>query len=289
MKKIFVIVFLILLSMGTIIVYQYTGFYDDKLHIVVCDVGQGDGIFIRTPKRLNLIIDSGPDNSMLSCLSKHMPFWDKTFHIAFLTHPHTDHFAGFNSIVKRYNVLSFDTERLENKAVGFEELMKIIKNKKIPIRYLYSGDSFKTKEGVGISLLGPTSEFLQQTSPNGVIGESKEFASLITLISYGSFNAVFTGDSQASELEDALSKMRGITSISVLQVPHHGSKTGLSKEILEMIRPKLAVVSVGSKNRYGHPAPFTLDLLSQFKIKILRTDQDGDIKIISDGVGWKAK
>ena len=77
--------------------------------------------------------------------------------------------------------------------------------------------------------------------------------------------------------------------IDVLKVPHHGSKTGLSKEFLEEIKPKLAVISVGKKNSYGHPAIETMRILRDFRgfggagIKILRTDLDGEIEIVSDG------
>ena len=73
--------------------------------------------------------------------------------------------------------------------------------------------------------------------------------------------------------------------LDVLQVPHHGSRFGLTAEILDILNPKLAVISVG-KNKYGHPTPFILDLLKSTNIKTLRTDEKGDIEVISDGKKW---
>lgn len=286
LKKIIWFGIFILVFLTGLLFYQRIKFYDGKLHVVFCDVGQGDTIFIRTPNNLDILVDGGPNDSVLSCLSNHMPVWDRTIELVILTHPHTDHFFGLHEVLKRYNVLSFDSEKLENKALGFTELMNEVKQKKIPMRYLFSGDAFKTKEGIKINILAPTKEFLEETSPNGMIGENNEFASLVSLISYESFKLLLTGDTQADELSKAI-KQYSLLDISLLQVPHHGSKTGLSLEILNLLKPRVAVISVGKNNRYGHPTPFVLDLLEKAKVKILRTDQNGEIEVISDGKTWQ--
>ncbi|MDO8620886.1 MAG: MBL fold metallo-hydrolase [Candidatus Levybacteria bacterium] len=285
-KKIIWFGVLILVFLAGLLFYQRIKFYDGKLHVVFCDVGQGDAIFIRTPNGLDILVDGGPNDSVLSCLSNHMPVWDRTIELVILTHPHTDHFFGLHNVLKRYNVLSFDSEKLDNKALGFAELINEVKQNKIPLHYLFSGDSFKTNGGINIKILAPTKEFLAETSPNGMIGENNEFASLISLVSYGSFKLLLTGDTQADELSQAISQY-SLTNLSVLQVPHHGSKTGLSLEILNLLKPKVAVISVGKNNRYGHPTPFVLDLLGKVQAKILRTDQKGEIEVISDGKTWQ--
>jgi len=278
--------------LGCILVYQKITYNDKKLHIVVCDVGQGDAIFIRTPSGSDILIDGGPDDSVLNCLGKHMPFWGRTLELVILTHPHADHFTGLFSVLKNYKVKAFATEDLENKTLGFGELMKIIKNKAISTRFVFAGDSFKLKDGVMLEIVGPTKEFLLQTSPGGTIGESNEFGSVETLVSFGKFSALLTGDSQASELADALQPFdsaQGFSTVSVLQIPHHGSRFGLTSEILDLLNPKLAVISVGAKNKYGHPTPFILDLLKSKNIKTLRTDQNGEVEIISDGNIFKVQ
>lgn len=282
LKKIIWVGILILIFLTGLLFYQRIKFYDGKLHVVFCDVGQGDAIFIRTPKGLDILVDGGPNDNVLSCLSNHMPVWDRTIELVILTHPHTDHFFGLHEVLKRYNVLSFDTEKLGNKALGFAELTNEVKQKKISLHYLSSGDSFKAKDRLVIKILAPTREFLAETSPQGMIGENNEFASLISLVSYGSFKLLLTGDTQADELLQAVSQY-SLSNISLLQVPHHGSKTGLSLEILNLLKPKVAVISVGKNNRYGHPTPYVLDLLEKAQTKTLRTDQKGEIEVISDG------
>lgn len=288
MKKYFGVFILILIFLGGIFFYQYSRFNDNKLHVVFCDVGQGDGIFIRTPSGKNFLIDAGPDEKIIGCLEEHMPFWERNISVAFLSHPHSDHFAGFNYVMKRYNLISFATEDLNNKSVSFQGLLSQLSDKKLKIQYLYSGDSFKIKDGTRFSVLAPTKDFIDKTSPNGQIGETGEFASLIILVSYGSFTVLFTGDSQAPELSQAISD-NSIQNIKILEAPHHGSKTGLSPEILSRLRPNYGVISVGAHNRYGHPTRFALDLLNEFNVKTLNTSKNGDIEIISDGKYFEIK
>lgn len=266
--------FLLLLSF-----FEYRRFYDGRFHVVFCNVGQGDAIFIRTQNRLNILIDGGPGNRVLDCLAKYMPFWDRTIHAVILTHPHLDHFEGLISVLQRYTVLSFYTEKVLNDTDAYEAFISQLKASRVKTTYLYQGDRIQTKDGVRVTALWPTKSFLHQASPRGLIGESSELASLIMMLSYGSTDFLFPGDSQEEALKDALPKQN---SIEVLHVPHHGSKTGASRELAEMIHPRLAVISVG-KNKYNHPHPSIMALLDSLKIPFKRTDRDGDVHIVSDG------
>ncbi len=288
MTKSAMVVFLALIFLGGIFFREQARFNDGKLHVVFCDVGQGDAIFIRTPKGADLLIDAGPNQRTLECLNRHMPFWDRTIEFTILSHPHADHFDGFLSILPRYAVLSFATENLSNKSQGFSQLRKEIDSKKIASRFIYQGDVVKTKDGVELRILAPSQSFIQRTSPGGEIGESGEFASLITLLRFGNFTLLLTGDSQAPELAEAVGEIGPSTSlgVDVLQVPHHGSKTGLTGDILDLLLPKLAVISVGKNNRYGHPRQEILQILRDYDTKILRTDEVGEIEIVSDGKKW---
>lgn len=273
-----------ILALGGVFVFQQSRFSDNRLKVIFCDVGQGDATFIRTPKGLDILIDGGPNEKVLDCLSKHQPFWDRTIEIMMLTHPHADHFVGLIDVLKRYTVLSFVAEKVENKSQGFKSLQKYVEQERIKSQYVYAGDRFTTKDGVKITVLGPSESFIEETSPQGMIGENKEFGSLILLISYGEFDLLITGDSQKRELTKALaSQGRTLQSIEVLQVPHHGSKTGLDEEIVDQIHPEVAVISVGKKNRYGHPHKEIEKILRDGNIKTLRTDKDGDVQILSDG------
>lgn len=285
-KKAVLISTFIFFSLAFLGFYQWWHFFDGKLHITFCDAGQGDAIYIRTPKSFDILVDGGPDDKVLSCLGKHMPFWDRTIDIVILTHPHADHLIGLISVLQRYQVMSFATEKLENDTLVFKELNKLLQDKHISTRYFLAGQRVRLPDKVFLTIVGPTRSFLQKTSPGGKIGESKEFGSLETLVSYETFQLLLTGDSQAEELQEAIDTGY-LTGVNVLQVPHHGSKTGLTDNIIKTLYPKLAIISVG-KNKYGHPTREIIGKLGSMGVKILRTDTHGDIEIVSDGKSYLA-
>lgn len=284
MKKFILITFALIFLLFGFSIFQYFKFNDGKLHIVFCNVGQGDGIFIRSPKGLDILVDSGPDDSILDCLSNHMPFWDRTIELSFLTHPHEDHMRGFISVFKRYEIQNFATEKLSNDTVLYREVIKESQKAKGKNQNLLAGDRFRLSDGLSIQVVGPSKDFLERTSPSSKIGQSKEFASLELLVSFGSFNALLTGDSQIEELNEALQQVQGKQTIDVFQIPHHGSKYGTDNDLVQRLNPKLTIISVG-KNKYGHPAPSVLKILSDLKINYLRTDSHGDIEIVVDKTG----
>ncbi len=283
MQKVFFISLFFVVVLVGIIARDYISFFDKRLHMTFCDVGQGDAIFVRTPGGKNILIDGGPDKSILSCLSDHMPFWERKIDMVILTHPHDDHFSGIYYLVDRYITSSFVTEKLSNPTIGFKSMMDAIIRKKVPIRYVVAGDRFIIGDGVAITVIGPSEEYLLRTSPGGSIGESKEFASVITYISYGDFDALLTGDSQQTGLLDAKKYVK--KSLEIFQLPHHGSKTGIDEDMIRLLRPKAGIVSVG-KNNYGHPNPGLIRLFEREGIIVKRTDKDGNIEIVTDGKTW---
>ena len=230
---------------------------------------------------LAVIVTPLTNAPVLNCLSAHMPFWERKIDLVILTHPHADHFTGLYYVLDRYITLSFASERLSNSAQSFQTLMKIIGQKKLPERFILAGDKFKLGGNVALNVVAPSQEMLIRASPNGNIGDSGELASLIMKLTYKDFDLLLTGDAQTKVLEDFA--VGNTDSIEVLQVPHHGSDTGLDREGLDLIAPKLAVISVGANNRYGHPKKSVLSILKEDGVKTLRTDQKGDIEIISDG------
>jgi len=274
--KIFLIGPTLLFLLACILIYQNITYNDKKLRVVICDVGQGDAIFIRTPQGSDILIDSGPDDSVLSCLGRHMPFWDKTLEIAILTHPDADHVTGFIDVIKRYKLISFYTSKVEAKTTVYNQFLKTLKDYKIKQNFLWQGDRFTFEDDLTMETLWPT-EYWSGATTNSF--------STTELSSYKSFKVLLTGDLDAEQMEH-VTNLAG--DIDFLKVPHHGSRFSLTEEILETLSPEMAVISVG-KNSYGHPTPFILNLLKSKNIKTLRTDQNGEIEIISDGRTWKIK
>lgn len=271
--------------LGSMMMFQFIRFNDGRLHVVFCDVGQGDGIFIRSSSGKNFVVDAGPNDKIVDCIERHTPFWDRTISFAILTHPHADHFTGFKSILEKYKVLRFAGENLDNDSKGYVNLKKLLKDNGLDIENLFAGDILRVDDGLKILVLGPDSEFLRRVSPQGLINQSSEQATLITYFTFGNFDALLAGDAESSQLSENIDSF-DIKNIEVLKVPHHGSKTGLTDEILRSLNPKFAVISVGKSNKYGHPTTLILDLLDNAEIKIFRTDKDGEIEFVSDGQSY---
>lgn len=295
-KKIFLFVGGGLVGLVILAIWQYLLFFDGRLHLTICNVGQGDAIYLRTPKGADILIDGGPNDQALSCLSRHMPFWDRQLEMVILTHPQADHLTGLISVFKNYQVKYFLAESLANPTTGFQELRRAISKEQVEILIPQAGDKI-TIGGIKIKILWPKEKigdlrFWQNPTESD---RSKEIGrqvdlntfSIISEIIYADFNAILVGDADLKVLSEAIGGSEG--NIEVLQVPHHGSRFGLNEEILEKIQPEMGIISVGKNNRYGHPAKETLDLLREKTIRVLRTDEDGDIEIISDGRSWNAR
>jgi competence protein ComEC len=187
---------------------------------------------------------------------------------------------GMFSVFPSYTVKSYVSETLANRSLSFEEFEKALKSEASRQNLVKRGGKIDLGDGVKISVLGPTEGFLKRTSPGGTISETGEFASLVILVTYGTFSVILTGDSQVSGLVDA-----NPPDIDVLHVPHHGSRFGLDAQIVDQMDPEVAVISVG-KNNYGHPTKEVLKILGDKDIKIFRTDQNGEVEIVSDGRGY---
>ncbi len=275
---IFPVIFLV-----SFVLYQQITLNDGKFRIVFCNVGQGDAVLIRSPTGKVILFDGGPDTSVLSCLNDHLPLWQRTVDVMMLSHPHADHLNGFIDVLARYRVKAFATEKLSNPTSGYKALEEAIARERISRSFLYKNSVIQTPDGLTIRVLSPTQKYLENTSTQGVIKEAGEFASLIVVVSYKDFDVLLTGDTQALQLSEATREK--LPRIDVLQVPHHGSRTGLTEDIIKTLEPKVAVISVG-KNKYGHPSPFILNLLSRGGIAIERTDKRGQIVIVSNGSSY---
>lgn len=279
MKKVIFLFFIALIVIAILIFFAFFKYNDGRLHVTFCDVGQGDAILIRTSRQADILIDGGPDDKVLGCLSRHMPFWDRSLDIVIMTHPDADHSMGLISVVERYDVSSIYTQAVPGKTDVYKRLEANLAKKKLSAKYLHSGDKISDKNGFSMLTLWPSLDAiskLDQKQANLSLNE----VSVIELISYGNFSALLTGDAGFQVMEQIAEPSR---SINILKVPHHGSKTGMSDKFLSITSPELAVISVGANNSYGHPSREGLSLLDIHKIKVLRTDLMGDIEIISDG------
>lgn len=273
---VFLLISLTFLSFLTL--YHLIAFSDKNFHLIFCDVGQGDGIFIRTPKGYDMVVDGGPaDNSMTECLSRHLPFWDRDIDVVFLTHPDADHLTGLIELVESYNVESFITSKAPKDTEVYNELVSTLEEGNIEIKYVAKGDVVKTADGLVLTIQWPTKEFL-----SGGSSDTNDY-SLVHQLKFGNLTALLTGDVPSVYL-NSITPIIGHTDI--FKSPHHGSKTGVDEFTFQYSKPQIAVISAGEDNKYGHPSPEVLKILKDKGIEYKETKY-GDIEFISDGEKWR--
>lgn len=253
---------------------------DGKLHLYFCDVGQGDGMYLRTPNGTDVLIDGGPDEKILQCLSDKMLPFDDRIEIIFLTHKQSDHLTGLLAVLEKYRVgeLIDSVDNHENKLTQIWE--KIIKTSGVKRTVAMDDQVVMTKDGVVFDLLWPPQDYFS-SQPNAFSTNVK--------LSFYHFTGLFTGDLGFNEQNILLNKKRlQITDLTVLKIPHHGSNKDLHKEFIQAVSPEVSVISVG-KNSYGHPGKDVLQFLKSLSSKVYRTDQNGTIEIITDGRNYRVE
>jgi competence protein ComEC len=238
-----------------------------KLHFIACNVGQGDAILI-TKGFTQILIDGGPDESVLACLSNNIPFWDKNIELIINTHPDKDHIGGLDNVIQSYNVTHFVLSGQSTDSQAFKDLEKAIKDNNIETYIPLINEQIKVGELDFTVLWTPEN----QSSVLGATNQKTNESSIVLHFQYQDFDALLTGDITERE-EKQIIKQNEFNSIEVLKVAHHGSKYSSSREFLEAVKPSIAVISVG-KNPWGHPTKEVLDRLDSVNSQILRTDQD---------------
>jgi len=278
-NSIFIILsFLFLLNIfAWIIVYELS--QPRFLEVTFFDVGQGDAIFIETPQSHQILIDGGPSSAILEKLAKEMPFWDRSIDLIILTHPEHDHIAGLIKVLKSYRVENILWTGIIRDTAEYREWKKLIKDEKAEIKIAKAGQKI-ILPGTVLSISHPF-ESLENQEP-----KNTNNTSVIAKLVFGKDSFLFIGDVYKSVERKLIEKGIEIDS-DVLKVGHHGSKTSSAEEFLEKVSPEIAVISAGKDNKYGHPHQEVLESLGNYGIRILRTDKEGDIKILSDGIEFK--
>ena len=245
----------------------------DSLEITFFDIGQGDSIFIETPYQNQILIDGGPDSMILEKLAEEMPFWDRTIDLIILTHPEQDHITGLLNVLESYDVERILWTGIIRDTAQYGKWKEMIKKENAEIIIVHSSQEIKIGN-VSLDILYPLE------SLEGEEVKNCNDTSIIARLDFGNNSFLFTGDATKVSEKKIISEKDELYS-DVLKVGHHGSKTSTSKEFLEKVLPNIAIISCGRDNAYGHPHEEVLKNLKELGINILRTDQDGDIKIIS--------
>ncbi|MDT8719391.1 MBL fold metallo-hydrolase [Clostridium sp. 19966] len=242
----------------------------EKLKVHYIDVGQGDSILIQQGTA-NMLIDTGTNESTDRLLKYLQDEKIDKLDYLILTHPHEDHIGGADAIINKYKINNLYMPKITANTKTFKDTVSAIKKNGLTASQPKVGDNFKLGDA-DCKVLGPINSDK----------ENLNTYSIAIKITFGENKFLFTGDSEASNEADMIKAGLDL-SADVLKVGHHGSSTSTSKEFLEKVNPKYAVISCGKGNDYGHPHKETMNKLKNKNVTVYRTDESGTIVCTSDG------
>lgn len=288
------------LSLFSLIVLDWP---DEQTHIIFCDVGQGDSVLIYQGFN-QILIDAGANLKARECLNKHLPFWDKKLELVVATHADKDHIGGFESVFKEFYIEKMILTEFGKETGVFSTFREaVLREKEIGLELLdpYLFPDIILAEDlkfITLSTWGREADFSiftpekTETELWDIIETQAQFLkeskqthnslSVVNLLEVGKVKILLTGD-LGLKGEQALLEAGLITEVDILKIGHHGSKTSTGPEFLEAASPEIAVISVGKKNSYNHPSLEILQNLRNSGSQVWRTDETGDVEIVTDG------
>ncbi|MCL2778881.1 MAG: DNA internalization-related competence protein ComEC/Rec2 [Polyangiaceae bacterium] len=256
------------------------------LRVTFADVGQGDAALVDFPDGRLMLIDGGglvgsPIDMGQRVIAPLLRARRRTsIDVVVLTHPHPDHFGGLRTGLRGVDVGEFwDTGQGESEDLKGEyaELLSSMRARGVPIRRPQDVCGLHTFGNAVVEVLAPCASDPRENDrgPND--------NSFVFRIRYGARAFLFVGDAERAEEYELVDLARGKLHADVLKVGHHGSRTSSTKEMLEAVSPRAAIISCGVRNRFGHPHPNTLLGLARAGITTYRTDHDGSVMAWTDG------
>ena len=256
--------------------------FDARVQIHMIDVGQGDAFAIRSPRGRWLLVDAGPSSANFDAgKAQIVPFLlhhqAGRIEAIVLSHPHLDHFGGARAIEQLLPVSAIVDPGMPVASPPFDTLLRAAQGAHIPWLGARAGSRIEF-DGVRMEFLSPDSVSLDPAA------DPNDFSASFRL-SYGRFSALFLGDLYAQEEERMVQRYGAGLDVDVLKVAHHGSGSSSSEALLLAASPRVALVSVGRRNRYGHPHRITMARLEAVGARVFRSDQDGSVSIVADHNG----
>lgn len=278
--KVFLTAAAIFVGLGALLIWQ--SLQIGKFRLIACDVGQGDAQLIITPGGAQILVDGGPNNKVLDCLAKNMPFWDRKIEVVVNTHPQQDHLFGLIAVLEKYDVGLVVRTPVEHTTGLYKSWQTKLESARVKTHNSVKGESLIV-DGVSVEVLWPEKESIQKWKENPPKDLNETSIALrVTVGKEGTEGReglegrciYLTGDITKEILEGLIDMP-----CDVLKVAHHGSRTGTTEALLSKIRPKIALMQLGANNRYGHPHQEALEMLKKFGADVYRNDLDGEVEV----------
>jgi len=243
------------------------------VELLMIDVGQGDAVAVRSPEGRWLLVDAGPgvgdDPGAYPVVRALAARGVRTLDALVLTHPHLDHIGGAAAVLRSFAVRAVRDPALPAPSPEYLELLELAAARGVPWHAARAGDRFQVG-GLTVEVLHPFAGALPAADANET--------SVVLRISYGDFDALLTGDAYRAQerlLSDSLA-----LDLEILKLGHHGSDTSTDSLLVARTRPDVALVSLGRRNRYGHPSPEVIGFLERSGVEIWRTDERGTVRVL---------
>jgi competence protein ComEC len=238
------------------------------VRVTFLDVGQGDSALVQTASAA-ILVDEGPPEAHVAGQLRRLGV--RRLSLVVLTHPQRDHVGGAAEVLRDLDVEAVLDPRLQAASSDEDAAMRQARGRHVPVVVARAGNAYRLGR-LRVEVLWPDAP--------GAPGEDPNQHAVVLLVSYGELDVLLTADAEA----DVTTRLR-LPAVEVLKVAHHGSADPLLADLLARIRPRVAVISVGRGNDYGHPTPSTLATLEhQSGLDVYRTDRDGAVTVDSDGL-----
>lgn len=272
-KTIFLFILIILLSGAGFVGIKMRNRLPQELEVHFIDIGQGDAILVRTKNGKNMLIDSGSakeSHRLIDYLhSEGIQFLD----VVIATHPDEDHIGSMSEVIRKFKIGSFYMPNKTHTTLSFEEMIAMLKEKKIEVIQANAGNTIPLDEEIELFIMNPDDRIY--TDNNNY--------SVVTKLTYQKNSFLFTGDIDAVNEYVLISEFGDKLDSDILKLAHHGSSGSSSPDFIRAVSPVAAVASCGIGNHYGHPHKEVSALLQNLGIPLYRTDEQGSLVFYSDG------
>ncbi|MFH1610372.1 MAG: MBL fold metallo-hydrolase [Patescibacteria group bacterium] len=270
--KILIICILILLIGFSFLYYNY---HEKRFEVIFFDVGQGDSALINLPGDNEIIIDGGPDKSVIYKLGKYLPVYNRDIELMILTHPHFDHVSGLISVLDRYKVKKVMYTDVNYNSEIYDVFINKIKEKNIEIIKPDDFNEIRLDDNNILDIIYPWENIAEKEfdDPND--------SSIVVKLDTPDKDFLFMGDIEINMEEYILANVdNDRLKADILKGGHHGSGTSSGDLFLKVVDPKYTIISVG-ENNFGLPSLRIIRRLERIGSSVLRTDQNGDIVFIA--------